>query len=35
MSVTTNASTTYWQGESGAGKNMPPYLAVYMWKRIA
>lgn len=22
-------------GESGAGKNMPPYLAVYMWKRIA
>lgn len=35
MSVTTNASTTYWQGESGAGKNMPPYLAVYMWKRTA
>lgn len=22
-------------GESGAGKNLPPYLAVYMWKRIA
>lgn len=22
-------------GESGKGKNMPPYLAVYMWKRIA
>ena len=35
MSVTTNGSTTYWQGESGSGKNMPPYLAVYMWKRIA
>ena len=35
MSVTTNGSTTYWQGESGAGKNMPPYLAVYMWKRTA
>lgn len=22
-------------GESGVGKNMPPYLAVYVWKRIA
>ena len=22
-------------GESGTGKNMPPYLAVYMWKRTA
>lgn len=22
-------------GESGTGKNMPPYLAVYMWKRVA
>lgn len=22
-------------GESGAGKNMPPYLAVYVWKRTA
>ena len=22
-------------GESGTGKNMPPYLAVYVWKRIA
>lgn len=22
-------------GESGVGKNMPPYLVVYMWKRIA
>lgn len=22
-------------GEDGAGKNMPPYLAVYMWKRTA
>ena len=22
-------------GESGVGKNMPPYLTVYMWKRIA
>lgn len=22
-------------GVSGAGKNMPPYLVVYMWKRIA
>lgn len=23
------------EGESGTGKNMPPYLTVYMWKRIA
>lgn len=22
-------------GESGTGKNMPPYLAVYVWKRTA
>lgn len=22
-------------GEDGTGKNMPPYLAVYMWKRVA
>lgn len=22
-------------GENGAGKNMPPYLAVYVWKRTA
>lgn len=22
-------------GESGTGKNMPPYLAVYMWRRVA
>ena len=22
-------------GESGVGKNMPPYLAVYVWKRTA
>ena len=21
-------------GESGIGKNMPPYLAVYMWKKV-
>lgn len=26
---------TLYKGESGAGKNMPPYLTVYMWKRIA
>ena len=23
------------EGESGTGKNMPPYLAVYMWQRIS
>ena len=22
-------------GEAGTDKNMPPYLAVYMWKRVA
>lgn len=26
---------TYATGVSGVGKNMPPYLVVYMWKRIA
>lgn len=26
---------TYKTGVSGVGKNMPPYLVVYMWKRIA
>lgn len=25
----------YASGESGTGKNMPPYLTVYVWKRIA
>lgn len=25
----------YASGESGTGKNMPPYLTVYIWKRIA
>jgi len=32
-SVTTNASTTGNQGQSGAGKNLPPYKAVYIWER--
>ena len=31
----TNQFVTSSAGESGIGKNMPPYLAVYMWKRIA
>lgn len=26
---------TYSTGVSGVGKNMPPYLVVYMWKRIS
>lgn len=26
---------TQTSGESGTGKNMPPYLAVYMWQRTA
>lgn len=25
---------TEYAGEDGAGKNMPPYLTVYMWKRL-
>lgn len=33
-SVTTNASTSGSTGGGNAG-NMPPYLAVYMWKRTA
>lgn len=28
-----NQYTTY-TGEDGTGKNMPPYLAVYVWERI-
>lgn len=28
-------TTTDTQGESGTGKNMPPYMKVYMWKRTA
>ena len=34
----TNIATTATNqvtGESGSGKNMPPYLVVYMWKRVA
>ena len=29
------APTINSSGESGVGKNMPPYLAVYVWKRTA
>jgi hypothetical protein len=32
---TSAKSGTYKTGESGIGKNMPPYLVVYMWKRTA
>lgn len=28
------AGSTDYTGRDGAGKNMPPYLAVYVWKRI-
>lgn len=28
------AGSTDYTGSDGAGKNMPPYLAVYVWKRI-
>lgn len=29
------AGSTDYAGSDGAGKNMPPYLAVYVWKRTA
>ena len=29
------AGSTDYTGSDGAGKNMPPYLAVYVWKRTA
>ncbi len=36
QTATTSAQPyIYYKGESGTGKNMPPYLTVYMWKRIA
>ena len=31
----THAITVDPAGESGTDKNMPPYLVVYMWKRVA
>lgn len=33
VTTTQNNSTLTTVGESGTGKNMPPYLAVYIWKR--
>jgi hypothetical protein len=33
--VKNNSIYTQTSGQNGTGKNMPPYLAVYMWKRIA
>lgn len=35
ITTTQNKSTLTTVGESGTGKNMPPYLVVYMWKRTA
>lgn len=29
------SAETYKTGVSGVGKNMPPYLTVYMWRRVA
>lgn len=29
------AGSTDYTGSNGAGKNMPPYLAVYVWKRLS
>ena len=31
----THTHTINSTGESGTGKNMPPYIAVYVWKRTA
>lgn len=34
-SKTQMAINTSFAGESGTGKNMPPYITVYMWKRVS
>ena len=33
--ATVSPLKTTTDGESGTGKNLPPYLAVYVWKRVA
>lgn len=30
----TNIASTSFTGENGAGKNLPPYITCYMWRRI-
>ena len=30
-----NSIKIAYTGESGIGKNMPPYLAVYVWRKIS
>lgn len=36
QTATTSAQPyIYYKGESGTGKNMPPFLAVYVWVRIS
>lgn len=35
VTIQNGTASNQYAGEDGTGKNMPPYLVVYMWKRVA